>query len=84
MQSDWMNGCKERRCGEFDCMLWDIEWAAAAVVGFLPSGPVSRLNYSTTYDTRTKTDANNIYHLFRRGEVSNHSQLFSGRFAIYR
>lgn len=53
-------------------------WAAAAVVGFLPLGPVSRLNYSTTYDTRTKTDANNIYHLFCRGEVSNHSQVFTG------
>lgn len=41
----------------------------------LPLGPVSHLNYSTTYDTRTKTDANNIYHLFLSGEVSNHSQL---------
>lgn len=59
-------------------MLWDIE-GRAAVVGFLSLGPVGRLNYATAYDTRTKTDANNIYHLFPRGEFSNHSQLFSGR-----
>lgn len=72
-------------CGEFDCMLWDIDGRRRQLWVSPPWGhSVSRLNYSTTYDTRTKTDANNIYHLFRRGEVSNHSQLFSGRFAIYR
>lgn len=72
-------------CGEFDCMLWDIDGRRRQLWVSSPWGhSVSRLNYSTTYDTRTKTDANNIYHLFRRGEVSNHSQLFSGRFAIYR
>lgn len=59
MRSDWMDGCKER-CGEFYCMLWDIDGRRRQLRISSPLGPVSRLNYSTTYDTRTKTDANNI------------------------
>lgn len=60
--------------------VWDIEGRRRQLWVSSPwRQAVSRLNYSTAYDTRTKTDANNIYHLFPRGEVSNHSQLFSGR-----